>query len=71
MLLEMEPRKEKCSRRSSCCGPSWFFGKKSLLGVVCIVVGILVTICFVPSWLAALIIAFILFAIGVSLIGIR
>lgn len=42
---------------------------KCLLGVLCILAGILVLICCVPSWLVAIIAAFLLFSLGAGLIG--
>lgn len=45
--------------------------KKSLCGVCCILTGILVLICFAPEWLVAVIVSFLLMAIGVLLLGFR
>lgn len=43
--------------------------KKPLMGAVCILSGVLVMILFVPGWLVAIIVAFLLFSLGAALIG--
>lgn len=64
-MLWLRPRREECSCRGRRCN------KKSLFGVCCILTGILVLICFAPEWLVAVIVSFLLMAIGVLLLGFR
>ena len=45
--------------------------KKSLCGVCCILTGVLVLICFAPEWFVAVLVAFLLMAIGALLLGFR
>ena len=42
---------------------------RCLLGICCILAGVLVVICFVPTWMVAILVAFLLTCIGVMLIG--
>lgn len=61
--------REKRAKKSG--KPGCFCGKRSVAGILCIVSGILVMICFVPGWLVAIIAAFILFSLGFCLLGMR
>jgi len=44
--------------------------KKCLCGIGCILLGILVLVCFLPDWLFALVLSGGLFWIGASLLGV-
>jgi len=45
--------------------------KKSLCGIFCILTGLIVLLLFVPEWLLAIVMSFILIAIGITLLGVR
>lgn len=62
----MREKREACS-----CRPCRRHNKRSLCGVCCILAGFLVFICFAPEWFVAVIIAFLLMAIGALLLGFR
>ena len=45
--------------------------KKALCGILCIVAGILVLVCFAPNWFIAVVVSFLLMAVGALLLGFR
>lgn len=63
----LRPRKEEpCA-----CRGGRRCNKNSLCGVCCILTGVLVLICFAPEWFVAVLVAFLLMAIGALLLGFR
>ena len=64
-MLWLRRRREECACRGRRCG------KKSLCGILCIVAGILVLVCFAPNWFIAVVVSFLLMAVGALLLGFR
>lgn len=62
-----------CEKKEDCCrgGSKRRFNKKNLIGICCILTGLLVLICFAPEWFVAVIVSFLLIAVGALLIGFR
>lgn len=53
------------------CLPRAKVRQKSLCGILCIVAGILVLVCFAPNWFIAVVVSFLLMAVGALLLGFR
>ncbi len=54
-----------------CCGPGIFWRprrkQKRLLGLACVLAGVLILICFLPEWVRAIGFGLVFFAIGARL----
>ena len=69
----MDCSHDNCKRPRNHCGKSRPspLRQRGFLGAICILAGVLVMLLFVPGWLIAILLAFLLFSLGLWFLGCR